>query len=154
MPDFLGDGPGHEDGGGTPEGVGGSCVISVVGMFVIARDGVVFRVFKMTVCPAVGRVRAKVGAARRCTGRSDGNTGGCECGRWGDRARGGRGNGWTGGSAGGVSAVKTSRAGRGGEAAILVGCTKVQRKIVEGFLIVLLSPPVATGDFEQSGGEN
>ena len=45
MPNFLGEGPGHEDGGGTAESVGSGGLIFVVGVFIIARNRVVFRIF-------------------------------------------------------------------------------------------------------------
>jgi hypothetical protein len=58
LPSFLGDGPRNEDSCGAAKGISGSCGVLMVGVLVVAREGVMFWILEVTVGPAVRSVGA------------------------------------------------------------------------------------------------
>ena len=124
----------------------------VIGVFVVARDGVMLGVFQVPVSPAIGRVRAEI----RTTGRGSGDRGWGWCNRgWSDGARGrGCGDDTSVGGASGVGSVKAGGARGGRQAAILVGGPEMGDEGRQGFVSLWFGAPVATRDVEQASGED
>ena len=147
MPDFLGDGPGNEDCGGSSKSVGGRGFVLVICMLIVAGQRRVLRIFKMPMRPTVGGVWAEIGATRERRSRRGRRR------RWCHRARDSSGSARLGGARS-VSAVEAGRAGGGGEAAILVGRAKVEDELVEGLQNFGFSAPVAARDVKEARSED
>ena len=115
----------------------------MVSMLEVAGEGRMLWVFEVVVRPAVRYVWSEVGAPdglRDRRGRGQG--------RRGDRA----GCSMSAGGSDSVGAMVTGTGGGGGEAAILIGGTEVEHEVADGFGRLRSSAPVATGNFEESGG--
>ena len=135
MPTCLGWGARLEGGGGTAKHVGGGGVVAVVGGFEVTGEGGVLGVLEVPVGPAVGRTGAVVDSWNTFGGG----------GRVGRR----RSDGTWAALLGCVGAVVACALSSRGEAAVLVGCSKMEDKGGERFVGLGLGAPVATGNFEK-----